>query len=329
MRQHVYTSFVTALLVLTVAACGGEPEPTPRPLPTMAPAGVLTEPEEDASPTADAEAGTSEDAERPEAGGEPTEAEATEPADLADLVEPAFTAGPSPTPHPSVTPGPLPAGLPTSDPEGWPAGNLSPDGRWWVRGIVGEEVEVEDERWYYRGQQVVSTDGSEVHTVIDEWSRSGLGAPEPAVLGWTPDSRWVYLYETGTADGCGLYPWGQDLRRLDPATGEIQYLEAWMPGAPALSPDGLTVAFVSPPRVVLVQPDNGSFLEALLPGAERGDVRAGELRYDDQGRLEMTVDQQACSAEWTRAPARLDPMTGQIELLATPAPATPALAPVP
>ena len=329
MRSAILIGLAISSLLLSATACGRDVEPPPPPLPSPAPAGLIGASRPTASPVAEAAPTAMPVVLAGEAGASTPEAEA----DATPTRFAVATAGPSPTPWPSAMPAPLPEGLPETDPATWPAGNLSPDGRWWVRSVVGEQIAVGEGRaleasdpssveavWYHRGQQVVATDGSVAHMVLDAWAPWGMGAPAPAVLGWAPDGSWVYLYETGTADGCGVYPWGRDLRRLAPATGELQYLQDWMPGAPALSPDGSTVAFVSEPRIVLLRPDDGSFLEAALPDQERGALRAGDLRFDAEGRVELAVDSQPCSAQWTRARARLDPTTGRVELLGTPAP---------
>lgn len=331
MRPPIRVGLAIVGLLLSAAACGRADEPPPAPPPpSPAPAGLREIAGSTASPADGAEPTDSRSAMALD-----TEALATgRVADATPTAADIATAGPSPTPWPTVTPGPLPAGLPETDPSTWPSGDLSPDGRWWVRSVVGEEIPVGDgrvlsgadsgsaqEAWYHRGQQVVATDGSIAHMVLDRWAPAGMGAPAPAVLGWAPDGSWVYLYETGTADGCGLYPWGRDLRRLAPESGELQYLQDWMPSAPALSPDGRTVAFAAPPRIVLLRPDDGSFLELAIPGQEWGEPRAGDLRFDAEGRLELTVDYQACSAQWTRARVRVEPLNGRAELLGTPAPA--------
>jgi hypothetical protein len=325
MRPSPLFKLSLVALLLPLAACGGDPTPIPAPMPTAAPAGALGE---DAS-----QSKASADAAEADAAAETAEPDATATQAAASPTPPATpTAGPSPTPQPTVTPGPLPKGLPATDAATWPAGNLSPDGKWWVRSVVGEEIAVAggtvledakpedaEETWYHRGQQVVATDGSTVHEVLDLWSPFGIGAPSPAVLGWAPDSSWVYLYETGQAGGCGIYPWGRDLLRLAPATGEMQYLQDWMPSAPALSPDGQTLAFASPPRVVLMRPGDGSFLEVWLPGHELGPQQAGELKFDAEGRLDLAFDSNPCSEGWTRGRARIQTITGRAEVVETPA----------
>lgn len=237
---------------------------------------------------------------------------------------PAVTAGPSPTPRPSPTPGPTPEGLPETDPESWVTGHMSPDGRWWVRSVVGEPLGVGEgnvTEWYHRGLQVVSRDQEVVRTVIDEWSRYGIGFPSPAVRGWSPDSRWVYLYERGTAGGCDVFGWTTDLLRLDPETGEQQLLhDGLMSGGPALSADGQTLAFADRYRIVFLRPDEGSYLERWIPGAQQGFVHAGELRFEEDGRLALTIEADACSERWTRVESIADPVSGEVELLGTPAP---------
>jgi putative hemolysin len=230
--------------------------------------------------------------------------------------------GQIPRPEPTFTPLPTPPHLPTIAPASWQECCPSPDGKWRVR-WVSAPTEVADDpsgwgSWYYRGQEVVSADKSVKHIVLDEWSNYGLGAPAPAVLGWTPDSRAVYVYEGGRGDGCDLFGWGDDLQRMEVATGKLTTVIDHM-CAPSPAPDMSAVAYlrrnpITGASVILVQSlYSGKTVTGTL-GFDASGLQAGDFVWSpEQDAVAFTFARKPCESQGI---ARFDLQTGKVSVLA-------------
>ena len=98
----------------------------------------------------------------------------------------------------------------------------SRDGRWDAQGMVAFPGDGGEE--YYTQLKVKKTDGTVEWTVVDEWSRSGLGYTTPQPFHWSRDGRYLYFTNEPVPDGCGLFVNGSDLHRIDLSDGSVTEL---------------------------------------------------------------------------------------------------------
>jgi hypothetical protein len=202
-----------------VAACGSaELTPAPEPSPTVAPS-----PTETAIP-------------------EPTPPPTTEPTATPDP-----PAAPEPSPTPNLTQLQL---------DGY--ADRSPDGQWVAEitvALPAPEGPDTGENYYTR-LLIRSTDGAKDWTVVDAWSYFGLGYTVPAVYGWGPDGASVTVVDRAIPDGCLLFEYMMNLRRVDLTDGSVVPLAPNLQGALAPSPDGTTVAALHR-ELILLDLDGG------------------------------------------------------------------------
>jgi hypothetical protein len=166
---------------------------------------------------------------------------------------PTETAIPEPTPPPPAKPTATPE--PPAAPESSPTPDLtqlqldgyadrSPDGRWVAEVTVAlprpENPETGEN--YYTRLIIRSTDGAIEWTVVDTWSYFGLGYTVPAVYDWGPDGASVTVIGRAIPDGCFLFEYMMNLRRVDLTDGSVAPLAPDLQGALAPSSDGTTVA---------------------------------------------------------------------------------------
>jgi hypothetical protein len=122
--------------------------------------------------------------------------------------------------------------------------DASPDGKWIAEVSVAlpaaEGVSTGEN--YYTRLVIRSTDGLTEWVVVDEWSHFGLGYTVPGVLRWSDDGLSVTVVDRAIPDGCYLFEYLANLRRVDLADGRVEALAPGLEGALALSPDGALVA---------------------------------------------------------------------------------------
>ncbi|RPI22750.1 MAG: hypothetical protein EHM70_23375 [Chloroflexota bacterium] len=225
------------------------------------------------------------------------------------------------TPSPQLTSTPAQAALPPAQPleEAPPlpdelsqmivdiGGSTSPDGAW-VAELVNAMPDYQNpnspEQLYTR-LVVRRADGTNVWLVIDAWRESAMGDSSPSEFRWTPDGRYLYYYSRGVADGCDLYGFNTDLRRLDLDTGEQTALAPVAPGSGApfsVSPDTRYVASLgvaqARDQVTLLNLDTGEeqILTFETPDAESWD--AGQITWSpDSRRLAFTMQTNPCGPD--------------------------------
>lgn len=185
-----------------------------------------------------------------------------EPSTSATITSPAST--PTATILPKATPTSSP---PTATPDFQDAAlfdvdprlsttSVSPDGTWTAEVIVA----FGDAGNYYRQLYVSSAKAS--YLLIDEWSPTGLGFLVPRIVQWANDSSALFYAEEATADGCGIFPFRDQLARLDFATGTTEMLpKDWSP-----APDGASFAYFEEGALRLIQDgvDHDIALESSL-----------------------------------------------------------------
>jgi hypothetical protein len=133
----------------------------------------------------------------------------------------------------------------------------------------GEERLVDNWAWYYRAQRVVSADGDRTYDVIGRWDHGDMiGLPYPAVLGWTPDSRSVYLFEKLV--GGALFGAGSDLRRFDVEDGSLHVVEPQAIEAPLTDAALGRLVYSRWGEVVVRELSTGREWAAPEPGRENG-----------------------------------------------------------
>jgi hypothetical protein len=119
------------------------------------------------------------------------------------------------------------------------ATSISPDGEWVVEKMMAFPTERSAEygEVYLAFLKVASADGRAGWVVVDEWSHFGLGYPQPEVLGWSLDGRYLYMADVVFPDGCPPPGgWQEDLRRVDLQDGQVELLTPGWSGPLALSP---------------------------------------------------------------------------------------------
>jgi hypothetical protein len=140
----------------------------------------------------------------------------------------------------------------------------SPDGKWIAEVSVALPTAggVDTGENYYTRLVIKSVDGLTEWVVVDEWSYFGLGYTVPGVLRWSDDGPSVAVVDRAIPDGCYIFEYLANLRRVDLADGSVEALAPDLQGALALSPDGATVAAL---RQELVLRDLVSGEEARTP----------------------------------------------------------------
>jgi hypothetical protein len=224
------------------------------------------------------------------------------------------TAPPTPTEKPTakVTPiktGGTPATTPVlTEMELRTWSSRSPDGKWDVQGMVAfpaacpEPCRRDGGEKYYTQLKVKKTDGASDWTVVDEWSRFGLGYTTPQPFHWSQDGRYLYFTNKPVPDGCGIFVNGSDLHRIDLSDGSVTEIVPssglWL----SLSPDETTLAYIG-------YGGRGLVLRNLATGVERGarldpgqDYAAGHIVWSPDGAaLVLTLAIRPCSSGWAES----------------------------
>jgi hypothetical protein len=176
----------------------------------------------------------------------------------------------------------------------------SPDGKWDVQGMVAFPADGGEK--YYTQLKVKKTDGAIDWTVVDEWSRFGLGYTTPQPFQWSQDGRYLYFTNKPVPDGCGIFVNGSDLHRIDLSDGSVTEIVPssglWL----SLSPDETTLAYIG-------YGGRGLVLRNLATGVERGarldpgqDYAAGHIVWSPDGAaLVLTLAIRPCSSGWAES----------------------------
>ena len=162
---------------------------------------------------------------------------------------------PSPTPTRTTMPG-QPTPLPNATKHSMPdttgydvtqTDGISASGKWRWIAIRGEWKPGAPREEDVNVIIAASTDGAQTW-VLEEWTPHGLGEGRPTGFTFSADDRYLYFYDSGTPDGCGL-PWQAVLRRLDLQSGIINHVPPTMHlngyDEYALSPDASQLAVVT------------------------------------------------------------------------------------
>ena len=220
--------------------------------------------------------------------------------------------------------------------------DLSPDGSWQAEvqvafpalsGAETSETSIATEAaisaipQYYTKLVLRHASGAPAWTVVDEWRDWGLGATTPQVFYWSPKNDFVLIADSATPDGCALFPYLSQLRRVDLATGEIQFWSADLQGVLAINPSGDTLIVFQNPDPSLRLVDVNASRQHIARAERRlsysslpGEWQAGGARWNPSGELmAFTAYPAACPPEATYI-YTLDPISGAIELILDGAP---------
>jgi WD40 repeat protein len=158
----------------------------------------------------------------------------------------------------------------------------SPDGQWQAESLRGEVTESSPaERDYNR--ITLFTDGT-ARWVYEEWTPHGLGEGFYAGFTWSPDSQYLYFYQSAVPDGCGVAPLNSHLRRFSTVTGQVESVAPFAAeqyGNFSLSPGADRLAVVLDGTVEIHPLDGGEsgpvkipFLPSDAPEAQAGTTAA-------------------------------------------------------
>jgi len=186
------------------------------------------------------------------------------PSEIAPLVSPSpanttFPALPTRTLKPQQTATPAPSqtpGGPTATPDlnqytltGWSSD--SPDGTWTAVGLValpGANASVPDA--FYRQLTFSKLSGDQKWVLIDGWTPYGLGYTTPSIERWSLDGRYAYIKDNATPDGCSLFGYSENFRRLNLSTGDLEAITPELTGVLSLSPDESNLAGIKSDQMV-------------------------------------------------------------------------------
>ena len=109
---------------------------------------------------------------------------------------------------------------------------------------------------YYVKVSIANLETGEIRGIINEWRVYGLRFTIPQVLLWSNDDRYLFLAETGNADGSGERFYDQ-LERVQLASGKLDALD--LPGGPgeSISLDGRQLAHIDGERLALIEIETG------------------------------------------------------------------------
>ena len=240
--------------------------------------------------------------------------------ELTATLEPTATVAPSPeptaTPRPTFTPTvePTPSATPDLarlEVDGWT--DASPDGRWIAEVTVALPTAGGPETGgnYYTRLMIRSADGMTEWVVVEEWSHFGLGYTIPGVVDWSDDGNSVTIVDRAIPDGCALFAYLANLRRVDLTDGGVAALAPELEGALALSPDGAQVAGL---HRELVLHDLGSGEEVRVPVEVAADAwQAGSILWaPDSSAVAFTLIIHPCGSggEQVHSFVRVDAESG-------------------
>ena len=166
--------------------------------------------------------------------------------DRLDLTTTVTSLGPSPTPD-----------LETYNRQAW--SETSPYGPWQAIFVIAYPEDSNGNQigsQYYVKVKVTNLETGEIRPIVDEWRPYGLGFTIPQALLWSNDGRYLFLAETGNADGSRERFYDQ-LERVQLASGKLDPLD--LPGGPSesISPDGRQLARIDGERLALIVIETG------------------------------------------------------------------------
>jgi hypothetical protein len=158
----------------------------------------------------------------------------------------------------------------------------SPDGRWSLRVLVAFPAEGSGAEQFYTRLWLVDLQTGEADTVDENWGPYGLGFSTPAFLGWTEDSRFVFLTSRSYPDGCGL-PFNSGLIRIEADSGAQETYPFEGRGPAAVAPDGTTAITFEENALLLTYLADGR-KAALAYESPPGDFQPVGLVYSPDGK---------------------------------------------
>ena len=201
----------------------------------------------------------------------------------------------------------------------------SPDGDWEVEALTASPLALSQIGYNYRRVVVSSRASSRRWMALDAWERIVDSKISTIGFGWSRDGRWLYLYDISTPNICPLFDDHYGLRRLDLASGQLEYLNlsASTMANLAVSPDGERVAYLPSdyqlnPRIMVRslvdESENSADQQIAFDAPQIDGWGAGRLRWSPDGsRLVFALAGPYCSnqLEEQRLVLLADPVSGQ------------------
>ncbi len=206
----------------------------------------------------------------------------------------------TPTPGEMQTPLNLPTRLPPIDLSNMTGDSwltISPDGSWTAQVQVAYPFDkngVSTGDRYYVRLEVLKKDSPLVWTVLDDWSRWGLGYSIPGNLHWRADSRRLYFTEQEVVDGCAVFGNKRGLYEVNLDDGSLRELSGFATGELQAAPDGRQFAVLSGDTLEVRDTSGDTLARARLDILD-SDWQAGRLVWSpDGGRVVFTVMFRPC-----------------------------------
>lgn len=146
------------------------------------------------------------------------------------------------------------------------------------------------------GEYYVRLEAHENHVVIDAWRQWGLGYAIPTVLGWSADSKTLYIATSTIPDGCAPFDLMSDVRSISIPYGSPKPVPLEVTGPLSLSSDGLMVANVQEGALRLYSLDGGEIAQMDLSLDESD--RAGSIVWAPSSKkLVFAIQHNACDGQ--------------------------------
>jgi hypothetical protein len=176
--------------------------------------------------------------------------------------------------------------------------NTSQDGKWNATGLAAFPRSAPDN--YYTRLIVAGADGQTAWTVVDQWSRYGMGYTTPQPFLWSRDGRAFYFTNMAHPDGCAPFVNATDLYRVDLNTGAVTQIAPSVGLWLALSPDETKLAYAGFRERGLVVSDLATGREQetglkLRQNANFGDAIGRILWSADGSTIIYTIANRPCS----------------------------------
>lgn len=136
------------------------------------------------------------------------------------------------------------------------------------------------------------------HIVLEEWSDWGLGYSIPAILGWSPDSRRVYIADKVVPDGCAPFDLLMHVRHVSIPYGSPEAIEFDPSGPLSLSPNADEIGTIEGSHLAMYSL-SGERIDATELSLAEAD-RAGAIVWVQSGnKLAFVIHRNACNGEVT------------------------------